>query len=87
MYSANELFDQHSGGSGAENDYTHTDEMYINFVDADGDALTVTKAFDSYTVSITHTHMTLTQGTAAPHMAILLQQSKKPIAMMAVSGG
>ena len=34
-----------------ENDYTHTDEMYINFVDADGDALTVTKAFDSYTVS------------------------------------
>ena len=48
---ATELFDQQSVNVGAENDYTHTSSMYINFVDADGDALTVTKAFDSFTVS------------------------------------
>ena len=36
VLSANELFDQYSLGSGAENDYTHTDEM-LNLVDADGE--------------------------------------------------
>ena len=52
-----ELPDQHS----AENDYTHTTSMYINFVDADGDALTVSKTFDTYNVSIFGTNTTTSQ--------------------------
>ena len=35
--------------------------MYINLVDVDGDTLTVTKAFDSYTVSIFGTNTTTPQ--------------------------
>ena len=47
--------------SGSENNYTHTTSMYINFVDADGDALTVSKTFDTYNVSIFGTNTTTSQ--------------------------